>query len=45
MVKFFFGWSAWMEQDGYAPGESIVFDFENGMETYTYQGKDCRDPL
>ena len=35
----FFGWSAWMEQDGYAPGESIVFDFENGSETYTYQGK------
>ena len=37
--EFFFGWSAWMEQDGYAPGESIVFDFENGSETYTYQGK------
>ena len=35
----FFGWSAWMEQDGYAPGESIVFDFKNGSETYTYQGK------
>lgn len=35
----FFGWSAWMEQDGYAPGESIAFDFENGSETYTYQGK------
>jgi len=35
----FFGWSAWMEQDGYAPGESIVFDFENGSGTYTYQGK------
>ena len=35
----FFGWSTWMEQDGYAPGESIVFDFENGSETYTYQGK------
>lgn len=28
-----------MEQDGYAPGESIAFDFENGSETYTYQGK------
>ena len=26
-------------QDGYAPGESIAFDFENGSETYTYQGK------
>ena len=37
--EIFFGWSAWMEQDGYAPGESIVFDFENGSETYTYQGK------
>ena len=24
----FFCWSACMEQDGYAPGESIVFDFE-----------------
>ena len=24
----FFGWSTWMEQDGYAPGESIAFDFE-----------------
>ncbi len=35
----FFGWSAWMKQDGYAPGESIAFDFENGSETYTYQGK------
>lgn len=35
----FFGWSAWIEQDGYAPGESIVFDFKNGSETYTYQGK------
>ena len=35
----FFGWSAWMEHDGYAPGESIVFDFKNGSETYTYQGK------
>ena len=40
--EIFFGWSAWMEQDGYAPGESIAFDFENGSETYTYQGKDCR---
>ena len=28
-----------MEQDGYAPGESIAFDFENGSGTYTYQGK------
>ena len=35
----FFGWLAWMEQDGYAPGESIAFDFENGSGTYTYQGK------
>ena len=35
----FFGWSTWLEQDGYAPGESIAFDFENGSETYTYQGK------
>ena len=33
--EIFFGWSMWMEQDGYAPGESIVFDFENGSETYT----------
>ena len=37
--EIFFGWSKWMEQDGYAPGESIVFDFENGSGTYTYQGK------
>ena len=37
--EIFFGWLMWMEQDGYAPGESIVFDFENGSETYTYQGK------
>ena len=37
--EIFFGWSEWMEQDGYAPGESIAFDFENGSETYTYQGK------
>ena len=37
--EIFFGWSAWMEQDGYAPGESIAFDFENGSGTYTYQGK------
>mgnify|MGYP000205274577 CR=1 FL=1 len=37
--KIFFGWSMWMEQDGYAPGESIAFDFENGSGTYTYQGK------
>ncbi|WP_270205647.1 MULTISPECIES: ABC transporter permease [unclassified Coprococcus] len=37
--EIFFGWSTWMEQDGYAPGESIAFDFENGSETYTYQGK------
>ena len=37
--EIFFGWSMWMEQDGYAPGESIAFDFENGSETYTYQGK------
>lgn len=37
--EIFFGWSAWMEQDGYAPGESIAFDFENGSETCTYQGK------
>ena len=28
-----------MEEDGYAPGESIAFDFENGSGTYTYQGK------
>ncbi len=35
----FFGWSTWMEQDGYDPGESIAFDFENGSGTYTYQGK------
>lgn len=35
----FFGWSTWMEQDGYAPGESIAFDLENGSGTYTYQGK------
>ena len=35
----FFGWSAWMEQDGYAPGESVALDFENGSGTYTYQGK------
>ena len=35
----FFGWSTWMEQDGYASGESIAFDFENGSGTYTYQGK------
>ena len=25
--------------DGYAPGASIAFDFENGSGTYTYQGK------
>ena len=37
--EIFFGWSTWMEQDGYVPGESIAFDFENGSETYTYQGK------
>ena len=37
--EIFFGWSMWMEQDGYAPGESIAFDFENGSETYTYQGR------
>ena len=37
--EIFFGWSTWMEQDGYAPGESIAFDFENGSGTYTYQGK------
>ena len=36
--EIFFGWSTWMEQDGYAPGESIAFDFENGSGTYTYQG-------
>ena len=35
----FFGWLTWMEQDGYAPGESIAFNFENGSGTYTYQGK------
>ena len=39
----FFGWSTWMEQDGYAPGESIAFDFENGSGTYTYQGKIAMD--
>ena len=37
--EIFFGWSMWMEQDGYASGESIAFDFENGSGTYTYQGK------
>lgn len=37
--EIFFGWSTWMEQDGYAPGESIAFDLENGSGTYTYQGK------
>lgn len=37
--EIFFGWSMWMEQDGYAPGKSIAFDFENGSGTYTYQGK------
>ena len=37
--EIFFGWSMWMEQDGYAPGESIAFDFENGSGTYTYKGK------
>ena len=37
--EIFFGWLMWMEQDGYAPGESIAFDFENGSGTYTYQGK------
>ena len=37
--EIFFGWSTWMEQDGYAPVESVAFDFENGRGTYTYQGK------
>ena len=37
--EIFFGWLMWMEEDGYAPGESIAFDFENGSGTYTYQGK------
>ena len=27
------------KRQGYAPGESIAFDFENGSGTYTYQGK------
>ena len=33
--EIFFGWLMWMEEDGYAPGESIAFDFENGSGTYT----------
>ena len=28
--EIFFGWLMWMEEDGYAPGESIAFYFENG---------------
>ena len=35
----FFGWSTWMEQDGYAPGESIAFDFKWNLYL---SGKDCR---
>ena len=39
MVKFSLAGRRGWKQDGYAPGESIAFDFENGSETYTYQGK------
>ena len=35
----FFGWSTWMEADGYSAGAPITFNFDNGSETYTYQGK------
>ena len=36
----FFGWSTWMEEDGYAPGESIAFDFENGSKRkHTNEGE------
>ena len=35
----FFGWSTWMEADGYSAGAPITFNFDNGSGTYTYQGK------
>ena len=42
--EIFFGWSTWMEQDGYAPGESIAFDFENGSGTIPIRER-LQDPL
>ncbi len=35
----FFGWSMWMEADGYSAGAPIAFNFDNGSGTYTYHGK------
>ena len=35
----FFGWSMWMEADGYSAGAPITFNFDNGSGSYTYQGK------
>ena len=35
----FFGWSTWMESDGYSAGAPITFNFDNGSGTYTYHGK------
>ena len=35
----FFGWSMWMEADGYSAGAPITFNFDNGSGTYTYHGK------
>lgn len=35
----FFGWSMWMEADGYSAGSPITFNFDNGSGTYTYHGK------
>ena len=35
----FFGWSTWMEADGYSAGAPITFNFDNGSGTYTYHGK------
>ena len=35
----FFGWSMWMDADGYSAGAPITFNFDNGSGTYTYHGK------
>ena len=37
--EIFFGWLMWMEQDGYAPGESIAFDFRSEEHTSELQSR------
>lgn len=36
--NIFFGWSMWMQADGYALDKPISLQLENGVSTFTYNG-------